>query len=115
MATLSSERNQPIMLQTAEPFGGESELRFGRAAPPARPAGLFAIVFALTLSAFWIGIWAAYLWGYFGPTGLFSLPMQERALFAAATFMPPFLFVAGAWTLARGIAMSAAAQALAGA
>jgi hypothetical protein len=74
--------------------------------------GLAAIVFALTLSAFWAGAAGAYLWGYFGPKGLATLDVQEVALFVAATFVPPLLFIAAAWALARGQAMGSAAEAL---
>ena len=111
MATTAPERSQPVVLQTTEAAGLDAEPR-----APRRDAGRFglgAIVFAVTLSAFWVGVTSAYLWGYFGPGGLASLAIQELALFAAAAFIPPLLFIAGAWTLARGAAMGAAAEALA--
>jgi len=111
MATTSPERSQPVVLQTTESSGLEAEPRAVRRDPG--KFGLAAIVFAVTLSAFWVGVTSAYLWGYFGPGGIASLAIQELALFAAAAFIPPLLFIAAAWTLARGAAMGAAAEALA--
>jgi len=65
------------------------------------------------LSAFWAGAAAAYLWGYFGPKGLSGLDVQELAMFTAATFIPPLLFIATAWALARAQQLSEAANVLA--
>jgi hypothetical protein len=110
MANTAPERGQPVMLQSSDPLGAEAEPRASRRS--ASKFGLGAIVFAVTLSAFWVGVTGAYLVGYFGP-GLAKLAVQELALFAAATFIPPLLFIAAAWTLARGAAMGAAAEALA--
>ncbi len=111
MATNAPERSQPVMLQASDPLGDESSPRAAKRA--ANQFGLASIVFSVTLSAFWMGVTSAYLWGYFGPGGLASLAVQELALFAAATFIPPLLFIAAAWTLARGAQMGAAAEALA--
>src|SRR5580698_4589763 len=106
------ERNQPVLLQPANP-----EAAAPRPAPQAvRPApsrfGLAAFSFAAVVSAFWIGIWAAYLWGYLGPLGLASLSLQQGALFGAAILLPPLFFVAIAAALTRGDAMARAAIAL---
>lgn len=110
MATIGSERNQPVLLQTAEPLG-DSEPKL---APRPEPKfGVAAIVFAITLSAFWAGAAAAYLWGYFGPRGLAGLDVQELAIFTAATIIPPLLFIASAWALARAQQMGIAATVLA--
>ncbi len=111
MATTSSERSQPVVLSASEPSGLEAEPRAARRDPG--KFGLAAIIFAVTLSAFWVGVTSAYLWGYLGPGGLASLAVQELALIAAAAFIPPLLFIAAAWTLARGAQMGAAAEALA--
>lgn len=108
MATIGS--NQPVVLQTAEPIG-EAEARHAQRPEP--KFGMAAIVFAGVLSAFWAGAAAAYLWGYFGPKGLSGLDVQELAIFTAATFIPPLLFIASAWALARAQQMGAAAVALA--
>jgi hypothetical protein len=110
MATVGSERSQPVLLQTAEPMG-EAEARIVRRPEP--KFGFAAVTFALVMSAFWAGAAAAYLWGYFGPKGLAGLDVQELALFAAATFIPPLLFVAAAWALARAQEMAVASQTLA--
>jgi hypothetical protein len=110
MATVGSERSQPVLLQTAEPMG-EAEARIARR--PEAKFGFAAVTFALVMSAFWAGAAAAYLWGYFGPKGLAGLDVQELALFAAATFIPPLLFIAAAWALARAQEMAAASKMLA--
>jgi len=108
MATIGS--SQPVVLQTAEPVG-EAEARHAQRPEP--KFGVAAIVFAGVLSAFWAGAAAAYLWGYFGPKGLSGLDVQELAIFTAATFIPPLLFMASAWALARAQQMGLAATALA--
>jgi hypothetical protein len=90
---------------------GEAEARIARRPEP--KFGFAAVTFSLVMSAFWAGAAAAYLWGYFGPKGLAGLDVQELALFAAATFIPPLLFVAAAWALARAQEMAAASKMLA--
>lgn len=113
MATISSERSQPLILPSAEPQG-PAEPRVARRAARAKRFSLGALVTALMLSAFWIGIMWAYLWGAFGGArGLAGLAIQDQALFASAIFLPPLIFVAFAWALARGAAMGAQAEALA--
>ena len=102
--------SQPVVLQTAEPIG-EAEARHAQRPEP--KFGIAAIVFSAVLSAFWAGAAAAYLWGYFGPKGLSGLDVQELAIFTAATFIPPLLFIASAWALARAQQMGTAATALA--
>ena len=112
MASSASDRNQPVLLQSAESLEGETESRSCQHSSLDSKFGLVAIVFALTLSAFWAGSAVAYLSGYFGPKGLAALDSQEIALFVAATFVPPLLFIAAAWAIARGQAMGSAAEAL---
>jgi len=107
MATIGT---QPVLLQTAEPLD-EAEARAARRPEP--KFGVAALTFSFVLSAFWAGAAAAYLWGYFGPRGLAALDVQELALFVAATFIPPLLFIAAAWAMARAQQMAIASHALA--
>ena len=86
-----------------------------QARPAPRPASRFpaaALTFAAVLSAFWVGVWGAYLWGYFGPQGLAGLDLQQMALFAGAMALPPFLFLAIAAALGRASKIGRTAEAL---
>ncbi|MGH6871672.1 MAG: hypothetical protein ACREHE_09205 [Rhizomicrobium sp.] len=109
MAT-APERNQPVLLPTAETFG--EELRADRPTRAPRQ-GLGPLVFAVTLGAFWMGAAAAYLWGYLGPRGFAGLDIQQMILLGFGTFVPPMLMVVAAWAFARGAELSAATQSLA--
>ena len=107
------ERNQPVILKAANRPEDEAPRSPSRPAP--RPASRFpaaAYTFAAILSAFWIGVWGAYLWGYFGPQGLAALDLQQMALFAGAMALPPFLFLAIAAALGRASKMGRTAEAL---
>lgn len=110
MATLGSDRTQPILLQKAEPFGADDETRRAKSSP--RQGGLGGVIFAVAAGAFWIGVIGAFLVGYFGLDGLTRLTLQEMAGSAAFIFVPPALFIVTAWTLAKGLQMSASAEAL---
>ncbi len=108
--TIGSERSQPVLLQAAEQ--PESEARKPR--PVARQRGIGGMVFALAVGTFWVGVIGAFIVGYIGGLkGIATLTMQETAGFAAFVFIPPFLFVATAWAFAKGLQMSANAEALA--
>ncbi|MGZ5930190.1 MAG: hypothetical protein ACXWLX_13335 [Rhizomicrobium sp.] len=110
------ERNQPVVLEAADTGGEISPLRDDSRpalkAPVASRFGARALVFALVASFFWMGIWAAYLWGYFGPRGLLALEVQQIALFAATILLPPLLFVAVATAFAFAHRMGRMAHAL---
>ncbi|MEP6828871.1 MAG: hypothetical protein ABI963_00910 [Rhizomicrobium sp.] len=73
------------------------------------------MVFAVIASIFWIGVWSAYLWGYFGAPGLRALQLQQVALFGAAILFPPLLFVAVAGAFGLAHRMGRMAEALQGA
>ena len=77
--------------------------------------GARATVFAAVASLFWIGVWCAYLWGYFGLQGLRGLQIQQIALFGAAIIFPPLLFAAVAGAFALAHRMGRMAEALQGA
>ncbi|MGD0190283.1 MAG: hypothetical protein ABSD74_06045 [Rhizomicrobium sp.] len=107
------ERAQPLLLhpQTAEKPLDNVEPR----PVEALPTNIWPMVIAGFLCAFWIGASGAYAWGYFGPGGMFKLNLQELAILAFATFMPPMLMIIGAWAFTRGQAMASAAVTLAAA
>lgn len=108
MSTSGSKRGETVLLQTAEAANEDAEPRkMRRAAPAAGP-----IAYALILGAFWLGAAAAFLWGYFGPAALVALAPPVLVLIGFGAFMPPLLFVVGAWALTRGQAMAHAAETL---
>ena len=113
------ERNQPVLLEPVNDATGEApEARSRAFTPPLSPRRRFAmaaISFAAILSAFWIGVWGAYLWGFMGPRGLSALDMQQMSLWASAILLPPFFFLAIAATLGRAADLSASARAMAAA
>lgn len=84
------------------------------ALPRLRPNrfGVVVLLAATIMGLFWIGVGAAFLWGYLGPGGLIALDPARKALAAAAVLMPPFLFLALAAALARSAAMSEATRVL---
>ena len=107
------KQNQPVIIQAANQ-PDEADTR-APARPTPRPVSRFpaaALTFASVLSAFWIGVWGAYLWGYFGPQGLVTLDLQQMALFASAMALPPFLFIAIAAAFGRAHNMGKTAEAL---
>ena len=110
------ERNQPVLLEPVNDATGEApEARSRAFTPPLSPRRRFAMVaisFAAILSAFWIGVWGAYL---MGPRGLAALDMQQMSLWASAILLPPFFFLAIAATLGRAADLSASARAMAAA
>jgi len=110
------ERNQPLILETASPEPENPAARGDARSMPKRLAssryGMVAFFFVSVASAFWVGIWGAYLWGYFGQKGLLSLPLQQIALFAAAILLPPLLFVAVGAALTFAHRMGRAAEVL---
>jgi hypothetical protein len=82
--------------------------------PKLRPSrfGLVALVSGAMLSLFWIGVGAAFLWGFLGPQGLNNLTLAAKAAFTAGLLLPPFLFLSIAAALARSAAMSDATKVL---
>lgn len=93
----------------ADPQAGQTVLL-----PRTRPSrfGLVVLLGAFVMALFWIGVGAAFLWGYLGPQGLATLDPARKALVAAAVFLPAFLFLAVAAVLARSAAMSDATRVL---
>ncbi|MGN6517027.1 MAG: hypothetical protein ACTHLR_14440 [Rhizomicrobium sp.] len=111
MASVGTERGQPVLLQSAENFTEDASAESRRVRKA--PSGMGAVIFALTLGAFWIGVSIAYLVGLYKPAGLAAMSLQEIAIVACATFAPPLLFISIAWAFMRGHALNAAAQTLA--
>jgi hypothetical protein len=110
------EQNQPVIMEAVD-VGAESQPLQSDSQPlpkalASSPFGARALLFAMVASLFWIGIWAAYLWGYFGPRGLLALEMQQVALFGAVILLPPLLFVAVATSFALAHRMGRVAEAL---
>jgi hypothetical protein len=82
--------------------------------PRLRPSrfGTVALSAGAVMALFWIGVSAAFLWGYLGPQGLVALDPARKALVAAAVLLPPFLFLSIAAALARSAAMGDATKVL---
>jgi len=111
-------QNQPVLLDKTEAASGAPS---GAAAPEAqgpavrvRPTrfGAVAMAAAFLTSLFWVGVFAAFLWGWLGPRGLAALDPVRAALFVAGALLPPVLFMAVAATLARSAAMHEATRSL---
>ena len=83
----------------------------GEKEPPR--SGLGVLAFATVMGAFWAGAASAYLWGYFGAQGLSRLDPQLLAFAATVTFLPPLMFIAAGFALARALTLSDAARELA--
>ena len=76
-------------------------------------SGFGILLFASIMGAFWVGAASAYLWGYFGLEALQRMDPQLLAFAGTVTFMPPFLFIACGFALARAQAMGQVAKRLA--
>jgi hypothetical protein len=106
---MATPSNPPTLVQPAETVAAEREDR-----PRARLETGWRVgqIASVVLAAFWIGAAGAYLLGMLGPKGFQSLDLHQAGLYLALTFVPPAWFIAVAWALSRGQAMSAAANAL---
>ncbi|HSZ74687.1 MAG TPA: hypothetical protein VK779_07700, partial [Rhizomicrobium sp.] len=111
MPTFVTERQQPVLVPEKQPA---SQPEPKRRLPNRRreDAGFWGVAFAIVLGGFWAGAMAAYFAGYLGAGGIAALGVQQLALFAAMVFVPPMLFIAGAWAIARGAAMSGTVELL---
>ncbi|MGQ0740784.1 MAG: hypothetical protein ACT4OG_00585 [Alphaproteobacteria bacterium] len=115
MPNPGTERAKPVSLPT-QTIGDSRQTTEQKKDHETRERGVSgALVFALTLSAFWIGAAGAYLWGYFGPQGMLALGPHLLAFVAVAALMPPFLFVGTAVALTRAQRMARAAEKVAAA
>lgn len=110
MVNSGPERGQTVLLQPAENLGAERPLA-RRPAP--KPPSALPLAAAVMLGLLWLGGVAAFLWGYYGPTGLAGVTSPLLAGWAVAALLPPALFIAVAWALIRGQALGQTAQALA--
>ena len=114
MPTFATERQQqPVLVPEKPPAVKERRVKDRRARSRAKQdAGFWGVAFAVVMGAFWAGAMAAYLAGYLGAGGIGALGVQQTALFAAMVFVPPMFFIAGAWAIARGAAMSGTVEML---
>src|SRR6266478_205663 len=102
----SAPQDKPREKPEAKSLPAEPQNVPTSAAPPALRMrsgrfGTITLLAATLMGLFWIGVGAAFLWGYLGPNGLIALDPARKALAAAAVLMPPFLFLALAAALAR--------------
>ena len=112
MASFKQDRQQPVLLQSGEGLGTESVADTRLAKRPEPKFVLGSMVFAAICAAFWVGSAIAYLSGYLGgPSGFLKLDLQQQALFAVLTFVPPVLIIASAWALGRAVLMGRSAEA----
>ncbi|HEY4265730.1 MAG TPA: hypothetical protein VGM72_10455 [Micropepsaceae bacterium] len=65
------------------------------------------------MGAFWAGTATAYLWGYLASQAASSIDPQVLAFAAMAILLPPLLFIAAAFALARALTLSDTARQLA--
>lgn len=110
MASPSPENIKPLLIEPAEPLREPSEVV--PLAAPRQRSNRWPAAVSLALSSFWVGGAAAYLLGYYGLAGLMTLPLQEKVLAGVLSFLPPVLFLCAAWALARGVAVTHAAETL---
>ena len=79
--------------------------------PPRR--GLPVLIFGSVMGAFWAGTASAYLWGYFAGQALTRIDPQLLAFAVTVILLPPLLFIAAAFALARALTLSDTARQLA--
>ena len=106
---------QTVPLEKPEDTGPSASASSAPAPIPRMRSGRFgavALSAGIVLSLFWIGVSAAFLWGYLGPQGLAALDLARKALVAAGMLLPPFLFLSIAAALARASAMEGATKVL---
>ncbi len=107
MVTPAPDRNQPALLPQADASPEARRIR-----PRSDLASRVGQVVAVILGGFWFGGAVAYFYGYLSPRGWSALEPQQIALGLMISLVPPLLFVVVAWSMARGQAMAAAADAL---
>jgi hypothetical protein len=103
-----STQNQPVAANEGRidrPFPAPpTEAAPNASLRPRRRFMLVSLGLGMVVSLFWVGIYAAFLWGYLGPDRLTHLPLQSVVELAAAMALPPLLFIAIAILIARGLA-----------
>ncbi len=110
-----NQETEPSTMRMGEVVGHDGRERRSDDTPLPSHFALDSFIFATTLGAFWVGAAAAFLWGYLGPAGIAGLSPHILAFAAIVTFLPPFLFIATAYALARAQSMGATARHLAAA
>ena len=106
-----ADQGEPVLVATEESIR-EHAVAASHIAEPPISTGRGTLLFAGIFSLFWVGASAAFLFGYFGPDELATLAPHILAFSVAISLLPPFLFIAAAYTLVRAQAMTEAARRL---
>ncbi|GAA0552148.1 hypothetical protein FHS83_001453 [Rhizomicrobium palustre] len=103
----------PTLISPASEPVEEPMLERPRAKPKSDTGARIGQIAAGVLAGFWVGGAGAYFLGLVRTNGFVALDLPMAAIYTVVTVVPPALFIVLAWSLARGMAMSRAADELA--